>query len=68
MLKSTIKWVAWSCVFFVVVFVFCAFAAIAKWFDRDVADGIAMWTSYLIFLLGAVLIGCILFEQRESDD
>ncbi len=68
MLRSTIKWLAWSCVLFSIVFAFCAFAAIDRWFDRNLADDITIWTAYLIFLTGGVLVGCILFEQRQGGD
>ena len=67
MLKTATKWLSWLCVFVTLLFAFCAVSAILNWFDRDIADILTRYSAYTIFLIGAALIGCILFDQADDD-
>ena len=66
MLQSAAKWLSWLCVFLAIVFTFCGFAAVMEWFDRDLASMLARFSAYGAFLVGASLIGCLLFDYSEE--
>jgi hypothetical protein len=66
MLEKTTKWLSWLCVLLAIVFAVCGFGATLDWFDRDIASVFARYSAYTIFLVGAALIGCILFDRDED--
>ena len=67
MFKTATYWLTGIIVALTLIFMFCAFATMLRWFESgDITDIIARYSAYTIFVLGIGLMTCILLDR--SDD